>query len=132
MTSITTALEEAAWVHEHLEQYDRQQRFDAAASLAQWGIFSLRQIGAIVDLSHTTVVKVATGKTDRTGGRFSPECLPLLADMRARHARGEEIAPAEVEELIDAGGGTSLGFAARLGGIPQSLLRRRYKQAKEG
>lgn len=130
MTSITTPLEEATWVHKHRDEYDRQQRFDAAASLAQWGVFSLRQIGAIVDLSHTTVVKVAQGKSDRTGGRFSPECLPLLTELRGRVLRGEEIEPGEVVELLDAGAGTSAGFAARLGGISETKLRRKYKQAK--
>lgn len=131
MTSITSALEEAAWVYEHRDNYDLQQRFDAAASLAQWGVFSLRQVGAIVRLSHTTVAKVARAKQDKTGGKFSPECLPLLFELQRAHARGEGIAAADVAAMVDAGSGTSFGFAARLAGISETQLRRRYTQAKE-
>ncbi|WP_217182678.1 hypothetical protein [Streptomyces sp. AC495_CC817] len=125
-----TPLEEAAWVYAHQSDYDRQQRFDAAASLSQWGLFSLRQVGAIAGVSHSTVRKLAKPKSDRTGGKFDPECLELLLDIRRRYARGEDVEPEAVAQLADAG--TSLGFAARLAGIPESWLRRRYTKAKKG
>jgi len=122
------ALQEGAWVYSHLEHYSRQQRFDAAASLAEWGVFSLRQIGAIVGLSHTTVRRIAKHKPDRTGGTFSPECLEPLLEIRKRYRRGEPVTTAEIRRMLHAGTGTSIYFAARLSGIREGWLRRNSKE----
>lgn len=121
---MTEPLEEAAWVWAHAQNYDRQQKYDAAASLGEWGIFSLRQIGAIVGLGHSTVQKLVT-KTARTGGKFDPACLVPLLEMSKRRRRGEPVEPGEVASMLSAGSGTSPGFAARLGGISETYLRRR-------
>lgn len=126
-----TALEEAHWVFSHRDDYDLQQKFDAAVSLSQWGRFSLRQIALIAGISHSTVRRVAGSKAEKTGGRFDPACLSDLLKISGRRARGEEVSPQQVEEMVDAGAGTSIGFAAKLGGIPEAYLRRRYVKAKE-
>lgn len=127
-----TALEQAAWVYSHQASYDRQQRFDAAVDLGEWGIFSYRQIGAITGLSHSTVQRIVKQKADKTGGRFDPECLGPLVELRSRRLRGEEVDPADVRDLLARGSGTSAGFAAKLGGLPESWIRRQCHKAKEG
>lgn len=124
MTNMT-ALENATWVHSRLDSYDKQQRFDAAVELGEWGVFSFRQIGAIVGLSHSTVRKLVSAKSDRTGGTFSPECLEALLDISRRRLREEEVDPQEVRDMLTAGSGTSAYVAAKLGGISESWLRRR-------
>lgn len=130
--TLTTPLEEAAWVYSHIDQYDRQQRFDAAASLAEWRVFSIRQIARIVGLSVTPVADLlkASRKSDKTGGRFDPASLPALKELAQRRRRSEEIEPAKVAEALDAGGGTSPYMASRLTGIPRTHLVRRYNKAK--
>lgn len=124
-----TALEEAHWVFTNRDNYDRQQKYDAAVSLSEWGMFSLRQVAAICGISHSTVKAVAGSKSEKTGGRFDPSCLPALLDIRERRARGEDVEPSEVLRIVD--GGTSLGFAARLSELPESYFRRMFAKAKE-
>lgn len=126
--TIMTPLEAAAWVHARVESYDKQQRYDAAVELGEWGVFSYRQIGAIVGLSHSTVRKLASQKSDRTGGTFSPECLEALLDISKRRLRGEEVQPGEVSDMLAAGAGTSAYVAAKLGGISESWIRREAKK----
>lgn len=125
---MTTALEEAAWVYGHIKQYSKQQRFDAAVSLSEWGIFSLRHVGLIVGLSHTTVRRIAKHKPDKTGGTFSPECLVPLLSIQKRHRRGEPIEAGEVRAALDAGTGTSAYFAAKLAGVKESWIRKNSKE----
>ena len=122
--TVMTPIEEAAWVYANVDGFDRQKRFDAAVSLGEWKVFSLRQIAALTGLSHTTVYKLTGSKKDRTGGKFSPECLPELINISARRKRGDEVKPAEVKAMLSAGSGTSPYFAAKLGGISESWLRR--------
>lgn len=117
-------LEHAAWVFAHADNYDRQQRYDAAVALAEWGVFSPRHVGLIVGFSHTHVRRLAPGKKDRTGGTFSPEVLAPLLDIRKRVARGEQVEPAEVRAMLHAGTGTSIYFAARLSGLKESWIRK--------
>ncbi|MBT2484836.1 MULTISPECIES: hypothetical protein [unclassified Microbacterium] len=124
-----TPLEEAHWVYTHREEYDRQQRYDAAVSLSQWGRFSLRQVAAICGIAHSTVKVVAGSKSEKTGGRFNPACLPILIDIRGRRVRGEAVDADTVRRLVSTG--TSLGFAARLSEIPESYLRRRLERSEE-
>jgi hypothetical protein len=124
-----TPLEEAHWVYTHRDEYDRQQKYDAAASLSQWGLFSLRHVAAICGIAHTTVKVVAGSKSEKTGGRFDPACLPALIEIRARRSRGEEVDAASVAQIISSG--TSLGFAAKLSGVSESYLRRRSEKAEE-
>ena len=126
----TTAIEQAAWVYARSSDYDKQQRFDAATELGEWGIFSSRQISAITGVGHSTALKLSP-KSAKTGGRFSPECLAPLLDISRRKARGEQIKTAEVSDMLAAGNGTSTYMAARLGGISESWLRRRKGERDE-
>ncbi|WP_406245816.1 hypothetical protein ACI7YT_12300 [Microbacterium sp. M] len=128
--TITTALEEAAWVYSSIENYDRQQRFDAAVSLAEWKVFSSRQIARIVGISHSTVAQLGGAKTDKTGGRFDPDSLSILCKLAKRRRAGEALDPAEVAEALDIGTGTSPYMASRLTDIPRMHLIRRYNAAK--
>ncbi|MFT4258025.1 hypothetical protein [Microbacterium sp.] len=126
-----TPLEEAAWVYEHQVNYTRQQRYDAVASLWGWGIFSAMHVGAIVGISHTTVYKLTAPRETRMRGKFDPACLAGLLKLRNAHARGERVSAEDVTAMLDAGQGTSVMFAARLSGIPDWWLRRRYRKEEK-
>lgn len=129
--TVSDALEEAAWVYPRIRQYDRQQRFDAAASLAEWGVFSLRHIARIVGVSHTHVRRIARGKHDRTGGTFDPECLVPLLEIRKRYRRDEDMDADAVRSMLTAGSGTSVYFAAKLAGIKESWLRSKSRERSD-
>lgn len=126
--TIGSALEEAAWVYSRIGNYDKQQKFDAVASLAEWGVFSLRHVAAITGLSHTTVRRIAWSKSDKTGGTFHPDCLVPLLEIRKRYLRGEQVTADEVRDMLNAGSGTSIYFAARLGGLKESWVRSKSKE----
>lgn len=126
----TTALGHAAWIYAHIDQYDKQQRFDAAVALGEWKVFSLRQIARITGLAHTTVAQLVKGKTEKTGGKFDPEALSLLVELSKRRHRSEPLEPADVRAALNAGAGTSPYMAARLTDIPRTHLIRRYNAAK--
>jgi hypothetical protein len=125
--TISSALEEAAWVYQRIADYDRQQRFDAVVSLSEWGVFSLRHVGQIVGLSHTQVRRIAGGKHDRTGGTFDPACLAPLLEIQKRYRRDEPIEPGAVHAALSAGHGTSAYFAARLTDMTEGWFRARSK-----
>lgn len=128
---LTTPLEEAQWVYSRLGNYDRQQRFDAAISLAEWGVFSLRQIAKITGISHTAVAGLVQAKNDKSGGKLDPEALEPLVDLMQARRKGEDLDPDQVVEALDAGNGTSPYMASKLTDIPRMHLVRRYERARK-
>ncbi|MDL5351123.1 hypothetical protein [Microbacterium sp. zg-YB36] len=123
---MNTALEEAIFVHEHRDNLDRQARFDAAVSLAEWGVFSGAQIGTITGLNRATVAKLI-GKKDRTGGRLTVESLKPLLHL-AQLRRRDEVDVLAVKEALDAG--ASRRMCARLTGWSEGQLRRQADRAE--
>lgn len=123
---MTVALTEALRVYEQRGRFTKSERFSAARMLGGLGVFSYRQIGAIVGLSHTTVARLVRKKA-RTGGRFSPESLAPLLEMSRRRAKGEDLSVDALRAMLEAGSGTSITFAARLGDISESYIRRRVE-----
>lgn len=128
--SITTPLSEALWVYSRLAQYDKQQRFDAAVSLAEWQLFSLRQIAKITGLSHSSVATLVQSKNDKTGGKFDPEGLEALTALQKARQAGRELDGQQVTEALDSGGGTSTYMASKLTDIPRMSLVRKYEKER--
>lgn len=124
--TVSSPLEEAIFVHEHHATMDRQARFDAAVSLAEWQVFSATQIAAIVGLSVPVVARLI-GKRDRTGGRLTPQSLRPLLHLAQLKARGEVDVQA-VKVALDAG--ASRRMTARLTGWPETTLRRHAERAE--
>jgi hypothetical protein len=120
-----SALEEAVVAHEQSEYMDRQGRFDAAVSLAEWDVFSSIQIAKIVGLPRVTVSRLI-GKKDRTGGRLPLASLRPLLDLSRARSRGE-VDLAAVKTALDAG--ASRRMASRLTSIPETTLKRHYDRA---
>lgn len=119
MTTLA-ALKEARDVHSRRGGLDRQQKADAAVSLAEWGIYSNRHIAKFVGLAPATVNGLVP-KTERTGGRLEPEALQPTIDVLLMRIRGE-VDNDKVRVAIAAG--VSVNFLAKLAGIPQRTLAR--------
>lgn len=115
-----TALEQAHYTWERREYLDEQGRLDAAIALAEWGVFSARQISAITGV-HWWKAAEKSAKTDRTGGRLNPETLPDLMALSQARARGE-MAPDAARRILE--GGTTATVASRLTNVPETTLKR--------
>lgn len=119
------ALKEANYIYTHRDSYDQQGLTDAVVALAEWKLFSNRQIVDITG-SDMRTVSALTKKTDRTGGSFNPDALPAvieLTEARTRGERGEKAIAAALE------GGVSLSMLARLTGASKSTLSRHAQAA---
>lgn len=119
------ALVEANYTYEHKEHFNRQGLVDAAVSLAEWDLFSNRQIAAITGLD-ARVVGALTKKTDRTGGAFNPAALGNVIELSEARARGEKGSEAIAAALQ---GGVSLSMLAKLVDAPKSTLARHAQAA---
>lgn len=114
-----TPLEQAlvAWRRDPNAPDARQTQFDDAVALGETGVFSNRNISHITGLNPDTVLKL-TGKTERTGGRLSPESLPFLLDAAQHFAQYGLCLTSAVR--VSARLGTSWRMIATLTGIPRS------------
>ncbi len=121
MTPLTQALD----FYRKRESLDREVKLAAAKALGAHGVFSAAQIAKILDLPKK-VVGPLIGKTDRTGGRLSPDALEPLSKVAQIRARGE-VDVFAVREALDAG--ASRLMASRLTGMSESTIRRHYERA---
>lgn len=91
---------------------------EAVRELAEYGVFSNRNLQAITGLNEHYVATI-TAKASKVGGRLNPVTLPLMLqlaeDWRAG-VKNEHVARTIVEL------GTSRGMVARLTGIPYSAV----------
>lgn len=126
MTHYLAALEQARRAFENRDQFDKQTKIDFVTALIEWGVFSDRQIAAIVGIRPQDVHELSK-KTDHTGGAFTPEAIPLIIDVIHRTARDEANARA-IALAIDAG--VSTRMLAKLTGIAQRTVSRRANDGR--
>lgn len=119
-------LKEALQIHRKRKTFDAQQREEAVGILAQHGIWSMVQIGAISNAPASLVYAVA-GKTDRTGGRFNPDTLELLLEEIALKDSSEVnvLLTSRIAEM-----GTSSYMIAKLTGIHPATVKYRIASGK--
>ena len=106
--------------------YTRQQRVDDAVALGETGVFSNSNIGLIVGLD-VALVGSLTGKTDRSGGRFNPQALPVIYDLWISWARGRTFDVITVRTAVNAG--VSPRMIEKLTTIPKSTLYKKLGEA---
>jgi hypothetical protein len=131
--SRTKALEQAlaAWNNNQRPKRSDLEVKDVATvdaiGLGQAGMFSNRHIAAITGLSVDLVCDIVK-KSDKTGGRFNPESLPLIFDLWLEYVDGGTN-PQLISTIVNSG--TSVGFLARLTDIPATSLSRWLKRYNE-
>lgn len=126
----TTALEQAlvVWTRDmtrYSEAQAKQVRTDDAVSLGEWGVFSNRHISFITGL-EPDFVGTLTGKRDKTGGRFNPEALPFIYDLRLQWVQAHVVSQRDIRFIIELG--VSPGMLAKLTGISRTAI---YKWIEE-
>lgn len=102
----------------------RQQRIDDAIALSETGVFSNRNIAHITKLDASFVGDL-TNKRDKTGGRFNPEALPFIYDLRVQWAQASTCSDSAVRVILDMG--VSAAMLSKLTGISRTTL---YKKAR--
>lgn len=120
-----TALDQAAYIVEHIETMTNADRFDACVSLLEWEVFSNRQIAEITGVSRERVNSLS-GKTDKRGGTLDVLYLPDIRDLRNKALRGEDV-KADVRFVLS--GRTSSTMLSRLSGLSQSTISRWARSA---
>ena len=119
MTNIT-AIKQASFAFSHRETTTREEKLNTARALAEWGIFSNRQIASLTGLSRPMVDAISS-KTDGTGGNLPGESLSHIANAATAHYRGE-VDELAIKRAINAGASTRM--VSRLTGISQSAVSR--------
>jgi len=103
----------------------QQAQWDDAVTLGETGVFSNSNISLITGLNPDRVASL-TGKTDKTGGRFNPEALPFIYDLRIQWARYGVVSHKDVVFILEMK--VSANMLAKLTGISRSAI---YSWAKK-
>lgn len=106
---------------------DAQGRLDAVIALAEWGVFSARNVALFTGMKYTDVLEYISNPT-RKGGRVTVAAIPHIIRAINLEAQGK-FDVAEVRAAVDAG--TSLTMFARLTGQPHTSLFRRLGEGKK-
>ena len=118
------AVQQAKYHFDHKANYAVIQRRIAAVELAEWGLFSNRQISTFTGL-RLADVGVYTRKTDRTGGKLEGEALGWIIEL-IRLKNNGEVNDLAVARTLEAG--VSAGMLSRLIGQPQTTLSRQARR----
>ena len=123
---IAAAMNEAIWLRDNVDQISIEEARESIARIAQYDVFSNRQIQAIANgkVSHQAIAKI-TGKTDKSGGNLNPGTLELLR----RVLLGRATSSSDFDLIGEAVNlGTSQRMAAKLTGVSQSQISKKIKE----
>lgn len=123
------AIHEAIWIRDNAKKVSKEVLIEKAQDLAEYGLFSNRQISKISGgvLSNVTV-NTYIPKENKTGGRFSPQSLEDIATILFSKEKGR-IDYVTVKKVLDAG--TSQGMIAKLTGVSQSSISKKFGEGND-
>ena len=118
------AINEAIWLRDHAEKISLDLLYLRIQEIAEYGVFSSRQIANIAGniVSHATISRFIQ-KDDKSGGRLNPKSLEDIALALFSKARNR-IDYSAIQRALEAG--TSQGMIAKLTGISQSTISRKF------
>jgi hypothetical protein len=118
------AINLAIWVRDNSKKVEREVLVYNLQDLAEYGIFSNRQLQAICrnELSYTTIGGY-TNKTSKNGGNFNPESLEDLREILFAKHNGQ-INYKAIERALQTG--TSQGMISKLTGVAQSTISKHF------
>ncbi len=124
---VAQALNEAIWLRDNVANMEKAEVLGYIKELGNLGVFSSRQIAAIVDgaVSYRVITKLV-GKTDKTGGNLNVGTLDILRNIlisRANDGTDYDLIAMAVDS------GTSQGMVSKLTGVSQGTISRKVKQA---
>jgi hypothetical protein len=117
------AIHEAIWIRDNAELIRKEALIEKAKDLANYDLFSNRQISKISGgvLSHVAV-SANIPKANKKGGRFSPQSLEDIATVLFSVSNGGPVDFDAVRRAMKSG--TSQGMISRLTGLSQSRISR--------
>lgn len=118
------AINEAIWIRDNCERISKDMLIDRLQEISEYGLFSNRQLARICGnrVSHALVGQY-TKKNSNAGGRIAPESLEDLREALFSKER-RSISYSHVQKALEAG--TSQGMVAKITGINQSSISRRF------
>jgi transposase len=118
------AINEAIWLRDHAQKISVDLLALRIQEIAEYGVFSNRQIANISGniISHTTISRLVK-KDDKSGGRLNPKSLEDIALALFSKAR-KRIDYSAIERALESG--TSQGMIAKLTGISQSTISKKF------
>jgi hypothetical protein len=118
------AINLAMWIRDNCKQVEREVLVYNIQDLAEYNIFSNRQIQSICrnEISYTTIGGL-TQKTSKSGGNFNPESLEDLREILFAKHNGQ-INYKAIERVLQTG--TSQGMISKLTGVAQSTISKHF------
>lgn len=118
------AVNEAIWIRDNCERISKDMLIDRLQEISEYGLFSNRQLARICNnkVSHAMIGQY-TKKNSNAGGRIAPESLEDLREALFSKER-RSISYPHVQKALEAG--TSQGMVAKITGINQSSISRRF------
>jgi hypothetical protein len=124
---VAQALNEAIWLRDNVTTLDKEELLSYLRHLGSLGVFSSRQLSAIVNglVPHTTISKIID-KNDKTGGKLNVGTLDILRTILINRADSTT----DFRLILEAvGQGTSQGMVSKLTGINQSTISKKVREA---
>lgn len=120
---VAAALNKAIWLRESVEGFDREQIIKHIKDIATHGVFSSRQLSAIVNgaIHHSTISKMIQKKT-KTGGNLNVGTLDILRTILYSRAN-ETTDYSLIAKAV--GMGTSQGMVSKLTGVSQGTISKK-------
>lgn len=124
---VAQALNEAIWLRDNVTTLDKEELLSYLRHLGSLGVFSSRQLSAIVNglVPHTTISKMID-KNDKTGGKLNVGTLDILRTILINRADSTT----DFRLILEAvGQGTSQGMVSKLTGVNQSTISKKVREA---
>ncbi len=125
---VAQALNEAIWLRDNVATLDKEELLGHLKELGSLGVFSSRQLSAIVNgaVTHSTVSKIID-KNNKTGGKLNVGTLDILRSILI----GRADSATDFRLIADAvGQGTSQGMVSKLTGVNQSTISKKIKEMR--
>ena len=123
MDKTLQALREALALYRGSANMDRQQRYDAVVSLAEWQLFSVQHLAQLSGLSKQTIYPWVPVPKRGLGGNFNPLSLDTLIQLRENANNSLPVSDMLIGIALDSG--NSQLVVSRLTGLSQSTISRR-------
>lgn len=101
-TELLSALREAQQLYKTSAMLNRQQRFDAVTSIAEWDLFTLQQISQLSGLSTSTLYGMNL-KRGHTSGKFNPMSIDTLIQLLLNRINGSGVSLPLLKAAVNEG-----------------------------
>jgi len=130
MDQTLQALREGLALYRGSANMNRQQRYDAVVSLAEWKLFSVQHLAQLSGLSKPTIYSWIPKENWGLGGSFNPLSLDTLIQIRENANNSLPVSDMLIGIALDSG--NSQLVVSRFTGLSQSTISRRKHDTSSG